>query len=343
MDKRLILVFMVLITFLAGCSTDVQVTHSPIVVKDDDTVTFTARAITSTTPDSLRIQILVNAILVKTCDSSPCVYTGGPYPTRKDGFLSYAANIEAKYTFNGKQYTKTDVDGYYFTGVTDDNYNWNSSEYLYARYKGDTADHEDLVFHMADDYAANGQNFGDFIDDASDKVRDVYGGQDILETNLHNFNFWVYKKDAQATGCGTVDGDADTDMPWRDDDAVLHAANFQDCTNVGLSHFSAEGFSTKAFLHESGHAVFGLGDEYDGPTNYTIVQSPEPNIFATENECRTEQNNKNRDPDECYEFTARSGGWWSIHQGTTVMTTGNVGNPWYTEAAERVRWFFDNI
>jgi hypothetical protein len=328
---------------LAGCTTDIQVTHAPLVARSNDSIAFTATAITNTVPDSIEIQLLVNAVLVKTCKSSPCTYTGGPYTTRQNGFLNYAANIKANYTVFGKQFTQSNVDGYYFTGITDANYNWNSSDVLYARYRGATADHEDLVFHMADDYTANGQTFTDFVGDATDKVQDVYGAQDIVETNLDKFNFWVYKNQGDESDCGRVHADANADMPWRDDDAVLHFTNLQDCTNPGLSHFSAEGSNTKAFLHESGHAVFGLGDEYDGPTEYSIVQSPEPNIFDTEAQCRSEQITKSRDPNACYQFTTRSGGWWSIHQGTTVMTTGNVGDPWYTEAAERVRWYFTNL
>lgn len=326
-----------------GCSTAVQVTHSPLVARSTDKITFTAKAITSTTPDSMQIQVLVNAVLVKTCTSSPCVFTGGPYPERKDGMVSYAANINATYKTQKDTYKQSDVDGYYFTGITDGSYNWNKSNVLYARYKGATSDYEDFVFHMADDYAANGQTFNDFINHATDKVQDVFGDQEIIDVNLDKFNFWVYKKTGDEAGCGTVHSDADTDMPWRDDDVVLHAANFQDCTNVGLSHFSAEGTNTKAFLHESGHAVFGLGDEYDGPTNYSVVQSPEPNIFDTEAQCRSEQTTKGRDPDECFEFTTRDGGWWGIHQGTTVMINGMVHDDWYTEAAERVRWYFSNF
>lgn len=343
MNRKLAHLLLLGALVVSGCSTDVQVTHSPLVAKSDEAITFTAKAVTNTTPDSMKIQILVNAVLVKTCESSPCTYTGGPYPDRKDGFVSYASNITATYTFNGKQYTQTDVDGYYFTGIADTNYDWNGSQFLYGRYKGATADHEDLVFHMADDYATNGLAFSDFVKDAGNKVRDVYGGQEVLDRNLDKFNFWVYKKTAQAGGCGTVNADAAADVPHADDDAVLHAANFQDCTNAGLSHFSAEGSNTKAFLHESGHAVFGLGDEYDGPTNYSVVQSPEPNIFHSDADCRAEQTTKSRDPDACYRFTTRDGGWWGIHQGTTVMTRGNVGDPWYTEAIERVRWFFDNM
>ena len=336
---RLLNTSLVLI-LITACTTDVQIVHDPLVATRDDEITFTARAITNTTPDSFRIQLLVNAILVKTCTSSPCTHTGGPYPAREDGFVSYAANITAKYTFLGDEYTQTDVDGYYWTGITDASYDWGGSDYLYGRYKGPTADHEDLVFHMDDDY---NDDLGDLIDDATDKVIDVFGRQELIDVNLDKFNFWVYKKEGEADGCGTPHSDVASDMPWRDDDAVLHVGNFQDCTNSGLSRFSAEGSDTKAFLHESGHAVFGLGDEYDGPTNYSIVQSPEPNIFDTDSECENEQDDKSRDPDECYRFTTRDGGWWGIHSGTTVMTTGNVGDTWFTEAAERVRWYFESF
>ena len=336
-------VLLLLALAATACSTQVQVTHSPIVATVNDQITFTARTFTNTTPDSIRIQILVNAVLVQTCASSPCTFTGGPYPTRKDGFVSYAANVEATYTFNGKTYTQTHVDGYYFTGVTDASYNWNSSPYLYARYRGSTADREDLAFHMADDYASNGKTFADFIADATDKVQNKYGAQDLIRTNLDKFNFWLYKKPGSAAGCGTVHADAASDMSFRDDDVVLHETNLQDCTNAGLSHFSAEGSTTKAFLHESGHGVFGLGDEYDGPTNYSITQSPEPNIFSSEALCRGEQTAKGRNADACYEFTTRDGGWWGIHTGTTIMTTGNLSDAWFTEATERVLWYFKNM
>jgi len=326
---------------LVACSTEVQIVHDPLIATSGDQITFTANAITNATPDSLQIQLLVNAVLVKTCTSSPCTFTGGPYPSREDGFVTYAANITAEYEFLGIDWTYTNSDGYYHTGITDGSYDFSGSDYLYARYSGDVSDKEDLVFHMAPDYD---EDLEALIEDATDKVNDVLGAQALIENNLDKFNFWIYKKEAEAaTGCGTVHDDAASDMPWRDVDAVLHIANFGDCTNAGLTHFSAEGSNTKAFLHEAGHAVFGLGDEYDGNTNYSIVQSPEPNIFSTEAECQAEQTSKSRDPSECYEFTSRMGGWWSIHSGTTVMTTGNVGDDWDTEAEERVLWYFGNM
>lgn len=327
------------IPLLMAACTEVQVVHEPLIARSGDTITFTARAINQVPPKSQTIQILVNAQVVKTCNSSPCIYTGGPYPEREGNFVSYAANISSTYELGGQDYSVTDVDGYYFTGVTDEDYDFGGSNYLYGRFAGKINEKHDLVFHMDGDY---NNDFEAFVSDAGDKIKDVIGRQDIFESNLHVFNFWVYKKEGVAAGCGNPHADVNSDMPWRDDDAVLHTVNFQDCANLGQNRFSAEGHNTKAFLHEISHAVLGLADEYDGPTHY-FEPSPEGNIFETEDRCRDEQTAKGRDPDECYKFTNRSGGWWGIHEGPTVMTRGLVGDAWYTEGEERVRWFFDQF
>ena len=329
---------------LSGCATGVQVSHEPLVATSDEEITFTAKSFSTTPgPDSIRIQILVNAALAKECTYSPCIFTGGPY---NPGYLQYAANVSSEADFLGYDIESVETDGYYHTEVTFPGYisSTGGSAYLRGRIVSSTSttsDNADLVFHMADDYADAGETLADFIGDASNKVQDILGEQEIIEENLNHFNFWVYTKEAQADGCGTVHSDANSDMPWRDIDGVLHTESFQDCTSG--NHFSAEGYNTKAFLHEFAHAFIGLGDEYDGDTCYPCVDSPEPNIFPTQTDCQSEQTLKGRDPAQCYEFTLEDGGWWGIHTGTTVMTTGNVGNPWGTEAEERVDWYFDSF
>lgn len=42
---------------LAGCTTDIQVTHAPLVARTSDPISFTAPAVTNTTPDSIEIQL----------------------------------------------------------------------------------------------------------------------------------------------------------------------------------------------------------------------------------------------------------------------------------------------
>ena len=131
------------------------------------------------------------------------------------------------------------------------------------------------------------------------------------DTDIHNLNFWVYRKlESAPGGCGQVNADAGTDIPWRDIDMVLHTTAYGDCSIMGDRRATAEGFDTKAFLHESGHALFGLGDEYDDDdcsTAYTVPAN-EPNMFQTEAACRAEQIARGRAPGACYEYTPCKGG-----------------------------------
>jgi hypothetical protein len=314
----------------------VEVYHSPIVAKSIETVTFTATNCGTRKLDSL--ELLVNAASVKTCNNvnpnQTCVYTGGPYGTYEGTTVSYFVT--------GKAGSAMKQLGYYYFAVTDSNYTW-SNPTIPARITGTATDKIDFIFHHADDYTI----VDSFIDDVEAKILNVYHGQDIVNKQewMDLFNFYVYTKDAKSNGCGTVNKDTPVDITWRNIDAVLHSANFQDCTSMSPPvHFSAEGSNTKAFLHESGHAVWGLADEYDGCYTYYFEAPVEPNIFDLENTCRTEQTTKTRDPNACWQFTSCQGGWWGIHQldGTTVMQTGMVGDKWGIEGEERALYVFRN-
>lgn len=330
--KALGLVAMVML--VSACD-QVNIKHSPVVARSNETVTFTA---TSTASGAQTIDIYVNGVIVHTCASSTCTYTGGPYTAYENGTVSFKARMK-KTGCSG--IGCSDTDGNYFFGITTPSYGYPTT-YIPARYSGPSADKEDLVLHKATDYAENDQTFSDFLGHVHNKIYSVFGGQKIVKDNLSAFNIYVYTKDATSGGCGTVHADASTDMPWRDDDGVLHFENFQDCTNGGLTHFSAEGSNTKAFLHEAGHGVFGLGDEYCGTTSY-FQPANEPNIWDLETTCQDEQTAKGRDPNACYQFCSNQGGWWGTHSGTTVMVNGMTGESWGVEGEERVKWFFDNL
>jgi hypothetical protein len=312
---------------------DVEVLHSPIVPTSQEQVTFTAR-VHATSAVPVTVEILVNGAPVQNCAGlnvgDTCVYTGGPYTNYEGTTVSYLARATDT---QGNQITR----GYYYFAVTKSDYSW-SLPGIPARYVGAHSSQIDLVFHPADDYTA----IADFIDDVESKLMLVYHGQDrIMERgNFDLFNFYVYTKPATAAGCGTVNSSANQDLTWRNVDAVLHTSELGDCTNN--AHFSAEGYNTKAFLHESGHGVFGLADEYDGCYTYYFEAADEPNIFSSQNLCQSEQTAKGRDPNACQQFTNCQGGWWGIHgaNDNTVMQWGMVRDPWGVEAGERVDWAF---
>jgi len=67
---------------------EVNITHSPDSPTTADRVTFTATASDPSGIDRIEIIDQMGGDVVKTCDSSPCVYQGGPYPP---GFRNYLA------------------------------------------------------------------------------------------------------------------------------------------------------------------------------------------------------------------------------------------------------------
>jgi hypothetical protein len=71
-----------------------------------------------------------------------------------------------------------------------------------------------------------------------------------------------------------------------DGQAVIHKQRFQDCSLGGPGWGTVNGdfLSYFTFVHESGHFLYCLGDEYAGAER--IACSDPPNTFATEHHCR---------------------------------------------------------
>ncbi len=320
-------------------SDTIAIDHEPVVATSSETVTFTA--IADTESADYRIRMFVNESLVKTCyNSLTCDYTGGPYPTYEGTTVSFLAALD---TFDCDANCDK-VDGYYAFGITDSNYLWGSTTYIPARVSVGTIERPsgtdtNLLFHMAHDYVLNGQTFSDFLSDVHDKTYDIYAVKSIIQDHMDDMDIYVYTREAGTGSCGTVDWRTNTEVPWRDDDAILHYTTLSDCTDSGLTHFTAEGSDTVDFLHHTGHAVFGLADEGAGASGY-FQSTHEPNIWSTEAACQTEQTTKHRNPNDCFEFDP---GWWGIHSGTTVMSNGDLSDPWGIEADERVRYFFNAL
>jgi len=338
-----IVFFMCFILFgVCSCKYDwqkpaIKVKHSPIIATSSEQVTYTVTVL-STGDSPASVELFIGTALVQTFNNvtkgQTYSFTGGPYPNHEKGTIAYRATITS-------DDNDSETRGYYYFAITDNNYDWINPN-IPARYTGSHNIKEDIVFHHASDYSS----FSNFVDDVGDKVWDVYGEQEYIEAPdfFDNFNFYIYRNQAQAIGCGQVHGNCNTDMPWRDVDAILHVAEFGDCARIADRTFTAEGPSTQSFLHESGHAVFGLSDEYDGNTAY-FMPAVEPNIWPHETIGLAEQITKGRDPKKVWRFTTNQGGWWGIHDKDvkTVMMQGWVGEPWGKEASERVIWYFSQF
>lgn len=137
---------------------------------------------------------------------------------------------------------------------------------------------------------------------------------------------------------------------------ILHKQSCRD-KSVG-DVFSTEPTSIGTFLHESGHAIFDLGDEYDDSLNNppctTDYDSTLPiensNIWAWERGCRRYTS---LNADDCNRFTPCDGwltrGWWKAQAGQHIMEGNCLGPPlyprsicpWGDDAERQVEYILD--
>lgn len=135
-----------------------------------------------------------------------------------------------------------------------------------------------------------------------------------------------------------------TSCPQIDAYAILHPNTLDDLTTGSV--FSAEGNLTKAFLHESGHAIFGLYDEYNSaPTCYTNYDqgTTTSNIWHTEGYCWAEGNFTGLwKPADCRRFTTCQNGFWKMSGNTdNIMVRGLPTDTFDAASYHRVQWVFE--
>ncbi len=125
----------------------------------------------------------------------------------------------------------------------------------------------DLVLVPAEDY---GGDIDLFLSEVKHLILDDFGTTAPIDANLDKFNFYYMEQEGQvgdAAGCGGTLPVEFTSPQCDRADAVgiLHNTGIRDCTHG--TKFTAKGNnSRRTFIHESGHAVFKLKDEYEDLT-----------------------------------------------------------------------------
>lgn len=161
-----------------------------------------------------------------------------------------------------------------------------------------------------------------------------------------------------SNACGGYRPDAFDDPSCKniaDGIAILHPYEIGDCTSFGKKQFTAEGApqpgwgDARSFLHEAGHGIFALVDEYCGSTDYwqNDDDGGPPNVWSSEDNCRDYAkdmgNQGDWDEDNCKQIQADWGcekDFWRIdHDPPEVMR--NNKNGFGVACTDRLEWFFD--
>ncbi len=203
----------------------------------------------------------------------------------------------------------------------------------------------DLIFVPDRDYGTNVdetiKTIRQFYEDIGHKVSERLGGVSPIKENMDKFNFYYldnfYYPEARGNlssdcgNCGEVNSLPvnlleDPTCGFAEAVVVLHDTICGDCAGeAGTTDiYSAEGSTRslpadRSFIHESGHGLFGLRDEYDGDregtrTSYDGGRPLPSNIWENADSCRNDTESQGWNPDECYQFTSTTwgGNWWKL-------------------------------
>lgn len=181
-----------------------------------------------------------------------------------------------------------------------------------------------------------------------------------LPDNYQNsFNFYYYYNPAEPadafSGCaGTVPDTYWDEVTFGDITVILYPTYYGRYTNSScqpIGCYKSQGPGRRLmkvpsdkellFVHETGHAVFGLVDTYCGNTYY-YQNSPYPNVWTSPDSCMADAQADNRDPAACRQIEQNSPGscsrqFWRYDPDPDIMANTNSGT-FGTAATQRIRY-----
>ncbi|MCX9084296.1 MAG: hypothetical protein OIN87_05780 [Candidatus Methanoperedens sp.] len=311
---------------------EVYALHSPLHPTNGQTVTFTAKA-TDNHPSGIdHIWLWVDGSYVKRCDSDTCTYTGGPYSKNNIKYFALAYDKSGNRGFSG------------YIDFTVGPYSGNTVPILHT---GDSRTKIDVVFIPSKEYDGN---MAQFYSDISNSIKNGYYASDPIFKNRNKFNFYYFKNTVNV-GTKTIPGVSGTLCDWSapsgwggvtfaDSGAIIHRFDCRDSAGGGL--FSSEWNSYRTLVHESGHAIFGIADEYCCDSYY-FEPSPNPNIWNTLAKCKNAATANGWNPNDCVKLTdgTSSINWWKSDPEPDIMKTGG-GTVWAFNRADmrNLNWLF---
>jgi hypothetical protein len=296
---------------LADDAPVLTLTHSPLHPTASNRITIRAEA---RDPDFLeRIDILVNGEVVRTCDrwvvappahvnghiSASCSATSGPFPEFDRRTVSYGANAYDKNgtrTWSGHRAVAVGE----YPGVV-----------VPIWYHGEPNEKFDVVFiRDRDTYSSERA----FLDSLQHLLVDSYLADELMRHNAYRFNIWYYKETATTSHCNNnVSLKYFIDVPFADITGIVHADDFRDCATGSV--FSVWDRRPRVLMHESGHALFGLADEYCSSTRCDggyWEPGIWPNLYSSYEHCVADAQQQGWPTRDCREleyYDPPLGGW----------------------------------
>lgn len=160
-----------------------------------------------------------------------------------------------------------------------------------------TPDHIDISFNRDADSQANAQTYSNMLEPM---IRNAYFNSvqefgKIYTTTRESFTLWAAPEGADEDRCGrgiTFDGTARAAAAYTDGEVVVHddANNQRACASISLGGsawiWGNDPQSGETFVHESGHMLYALGDEYCCDGGYGSGSTPR-NVHPSKAACES--------------------------------------------------------
>ncbi|QLJ52510.1 MAG: hypothetical protein Sv326_0335 [Candidatus Fermentimicrarchaeum limneticum] len=146
----------------------------------------------------------------------------------------------------------------------------------------------DVVFIPTREYEGN---MSGFVSDVENMIQNGYFAERTINASKHYMNFYYTTKFGSLHKEGN--GDCDWSAPSNWDDGCSHAEGAVIVHQVGCRDyasgnvFSTEYYSLDTLVHESGHGLFGVADEYCCDSHYW-QPDPNPNIYSSLSNCKSD-------------------------------------------------------
>jgi hypothetical protein len=306
------------VTLSTGCgSARVVAFHDPMHPTNSQAVTFRAEATgtvdrvelayerytLSTGPGNTKVQTLAQAMTtVKTCDPPGSVSSLTCTHTMPSAF---AANSLINFRVRAVDpQNRTSSETYSFASG---DYPW-PNDPIPIRVKGGTADKLDVVFIPDTDITV--ANFRSQLDEV---IEDLYFKYSNIKfwRGLYNFYYSGQQGNYEELCNFTNPSNMAQLTAIADTVAILHSADLRDCRSGTL--MSSEIDYDKTLIHETGHALFNLKDEYCCDSSYS-QQGCVPNLYSSLANCQGDATNVGYPSSNCTKLTkgADSVNFWRI-------------------------------
>lgn len=325
MKKKTLLGFaLVSMTLLYGCADIItEPMHSPLYPDGDEDVEITVEA---QSDDGIKT--------VKLYETVSDVNAAGVVTAGTENLIQ-TWNVVGAPAVNTQSYTK--VGGYgddkivtYRFHVTNDDNKTRSHEVSFATRpypvpnqpvpvyaQGDPDDVMDLVFIPDEEI----NDMDEFRDRCQALISGTMHTEPTLNLMNRQFNYYINPVAGDAVPFGTgahTPPPNNANLAFAEAKALLHSTVFRDFASGNM--FSMEWDRPQTLLHENGHAMFDLADEYGNGVHWE--EATLPNNWDDLADAQADAASRGKDPADAVEMG--TSGWYKLCDGTCPMASGSA-------------------